>query len=195
MCRCDPLTNCRSALETASFSTQGQLFNSSVGKKAKNLSARLLLQKSSAAAQKAAALAAAHLQQHKKVRSSSIALGRPHYEGITWGSCGGRWPLQGKCLEAVQETVAVLVFARRPGATWREKAPQCRVQTRQQLYCDVLHFLQTFRRTRCRQRESSWSTVHSFLLFDLARVKVFFFPPISRSFLSWQQPSAYLRTF
>ena len=72
-----------------------------VGKRAKNLSAHpsllLLLQKSSPAQK-----AAAHL--HKNARSS-VALARPHYEGITGGSCGGRWPLQGKCLEAVQETV------------------------------------------------------------------------------------------
>ena len=89
----------------------------------------LLLQKSSPA-QKAAA---AHL--HKNARSS-VALARPHYEGITGGSCGGRWPLQGKCLEAVQETVK-LVFAR----SARKHSVEYRRQ--QQLYCDVLQFLQT----------------------------------------------------
>ena len=86
----------------------------SVGKRAKNLSAHLVCcsckkallhtAAAAAAAQKAAA------QLHKNVHSS-IALARPHYEGITGGSCGGRWPLQGKYLEAEQETVE-LVFAR-----------------------------------------------------------------------------------
>ena len=29
-------------------------------------------------------------------KSKNVALPRPHYEGITGGSCGGWWPLQGK---------------------------------------------------------------------------------------------------
>ena len=29
-------------------------------------------------------------------KSKNVALPRPHYEGITGGSCGGCWPLQGK---------------------------------------------------------------------------------------------------
>ena len=138
-CRCDPSTNCRSALIAGSrqFDPGAVVQHSPTvgksGKRAKNLSAHpsllLLLQKSSPA-QKAAA---AHL--HKNARSS-VALARPHYEGITGGSCGGRWPLQGKCLEAVQETVK-LVFAR----SARKHSVEYRRQ--QQLYCDVLQFLQT----------------------------------------------------
>ena len=149
-----------------------------MGKRAKNLSAHpsllLLLQKSSPA-QKAAA---AHL--HKNARSS-VALARPHYEGITGGSCGGRWPLQGKCLEAVQETVK-LVFAR----SARKHSVEYRRQ--QQLYCDVLQFLQTHTAHTLLRTSTTRKLLEHRALFLALRpcsCQGLFFPPtsFSRSFL------------
>ena len=127
----------------------------------------------------------AHLHKNS---SSSIALARPHYEGITGGSCGGRWPLQGKCAWKQCKKQWLCWFLHEFRA--RESTfLSTRVQTAAAavLQCVAL-FADFSTHTLQVQRESSRSTVlHSFLLFDLrlAHVKVFFFPPISisRSFL------------
>ena len=185
--------------------TQGQLSNTQrgwekVGKRAKNLSAHpasllLLLQKSSPAQK-----AAAHLHKNRR---SSVALARPHYEGITGGSCGGQWPLQGKSAWKQCKKQWLCCFLHEFRA--RESTPCTRVQTwQQQLYCDVLHFLQTFRRTRCRrrvQRESSGAPCCVALVLSccsstlLVSRSFSFLPPAFQGLFSWHQPSAYLRTF
>ena len=101
-----------------------------------------------------------------------------HYKASAWKQCKKQWREAGFC-------------------TKREKA-LCRVQTAAAAVLRCVAVFADLHCSACRrvQRESSWSSAHSFLLFDLARVKVFsFLPPPFQGLFSWHQPSAYLCTF
>ena len=62
-------------------------------------------------------------------KSKNVALPRPHYEGITGGSCGGWWPLQGKYEKS---------SARNSGAGFCTPPPCPRKHSStDSVYCDV----------------------------------------------------------
>ena len=106
-------------------------------------------------------------------KSKNVALPRPHYEGITGGSCGGWWPLQGKYEKS---------SARNSGAGFCTPPclPEKAFEYRRRVLRRAVHFLHAGTWLQCTLPCTlclEYNEKGGFLLFDLAPVKVFSFSP------------------
>ena len=121
-------------------------------------------------------------------KSKNVALPRPHYEGITGGSCGGCWPLQGKYEKSSTRNS-------RAGFCTPESARESiRVQTAACVLRRAVHFLQagtclqcTLPCTLCRVQRERW-----FLALRPCSGQGLFFFPCSRASLLHQKTSSYV---